>query len=189
MAVQAHFRGVRVGRRQPVARRCRATTKSAVASGEPAKFVRFGVLESTSEGCQQQFGVELDGKQVKQIVKMAAGSEPVPLTLERPLGIVFEAKDGACVVDELVEGGNAAAAGVLVGDVLRLVTAVAPGESKVTVGDFQVEPSMDMRSQAPAVRALFDADGQPFNRTMDAIVSNADAGISHVALLLERPKM
>jgi hypothetical protein len=66
------------------------------------------------------------------------GSTPVTVTIERPLGIVFEDKlDGIytkIVVDEIVEGSNASKADVQVGDVLRITTAVfnIPGVIDVT---------------------------------------------------------
>ena len=47
-----------------------------------------------------------------------------------------------------MEGGNAEASGeVKVGDVLRATTAVMKGREKVTVGKFQVEPSLAQRQQ------------------------------------------
>ena len=50
-----------------------------------------------------------------------------------------------------MEGGNAEASGeVKVGDVLRATTAVMKGREKVTVGKFQVEPSLAQRQQVIA---------------------------------------
>ncbi len=60
-----------------------------------------------------------------------------------------------CFVAELVPGGNAEASGqVKVGDVLRITTAVAKTSDKVSVGRFQVEPSLDQRKQVGACNVL-----------------------------------
>lgn len=135
----------------------------------------------------------------REILKFRKGSEAVTVDLPRPLGIFFEEKqmDGkrCCVVDELVEGGNAAASGVVrVGDVLRATTAVAKGADRVTVGRFQVEPSLGQRQAGGYTLAYFVADDQPFDRVMGALTSFAnpvdtDEGpveVEVVSLLLER---
>ena len=113
------------------------------------------------------------------------------LQIARPLGIVFEDVGGACVAVEVVPGSNAADAGVLPGDVLRMCSAVAKGKSTVTVGKFAVEPSLGMRKQSANRAACFCADGVPFPNCMDAIVSNGEEidGVASAtaSLLLERP--
>ena len=97
----------------------------------------------------------------------------------------------ARVAVEVVPDSNAAEAGVLPGDVLRMCSAVAKGKSTVTVGKFAVEPSLGMRKQSANRAACFCADGVPFPNCMDAIVSNGEEidGVASAtaSLLLERP--
>jgi len=148
----------------------------------------------------QTFGFPLGGGKVgRELVRFREGAEAVAVELPRPLGIIFEEKkvDGMryCVVDELVEGGNAAVSGeVRVGDILRVTTAVAKGADKVSVGKFQVEPSLGQREKGGYSLAYFVADGQPFDRVMGALTSfanpiDAEEGpmeVPSVSLLLER---
>lgn len=89
-----------------------------------------------------------------------------------------------------MEGSNAEAAGVKVGDILRMTSAVAVGKSRVEVGKWQVEPSTDMRKKGNNRRAYFVADDATFPAVMDAIVSNGEEvdgeEATTVSLLLER---
>ena len=97
---------------------------------------------------------------------------------------------GRCVAVEIVEGSNAEAAGVKVGDILRMTSAVAVGKSRVEVGKWQVEPSTDMRKKGNNRRAYFVADDATFPAVMDAIISNGEEvdgeEATTVSLLLER---
>ena len=162
-----------------------------------AGFVRYGVREDpspedTSVGFLETYGLDLGGGAIqRETLKFGAGSQAVALEIARPLGIVFEDVGGKCVAVEVVPGSNAADAGVLPGDVLRMCSAVAKGKSTVTVGKFAVEPSLGMRKQSANRAACFCADGVPFPNCMDAIVSNGEEidGVASAtaSLLLERP--
>ena len=160
-------------------------------------FVRYGVREDpspgdTSVGFLETYGLDLGGGAIqRETLKFGVGSQAVALQIARPLGIVFEDVGGACVAVEVVPDSNAADAGVLPGDVLRMCSAVAKGKSTVTVGKFAVEPSLGMRKQSANRAACFCADGVPFPNCMDAIVSNGEEidGVASAtaSLLLERP--
>lgn len=160
-------------------------------------FVRYGVREDpspgdTSVGFLETYGLDLGGGSIqRETLKFGVGSQAVALEIARPLGIVFEDVGGKCVAVEVVPGSNAADAGVLPGDVLRMCSAVAKGKSTVTVGKFAVEPSLGMRKQGANRPACFCADGVPFQNCMDAVVSNGEEvdGVASAtaSLLLERP--
>ena len=98
-------------------------------------FVRYGVREDpspgdTSVGFLETYGLDLGGGAIqRETLKFGVGSQAVALQIARPLGIVFEDVGGACVVVEVVPDSNAADAGVLPGDVLRMCSAVAKGKS------------------------------------------------------------
>jgi len=126
-------------------------------------------------------------------VMFNAGSEAVAVTIDRPLGLVFEEKlDGLytkIVVEEIVPGGNADKAGVLqVGDVLRVTTAVflVPGVVDVTAW---LNPP-----KASNCKAFFVCDKQNFDKVMSAIQSHVVpvdtpdgvATMGEVGLVLER---
>ena len=103
--------------------------------------------------------------------KFQAGAEAVAVTIDRPLGIVFEEKsDGSAkiVVDEIVPGSNAEKADVKVGDVLRITTAVfnVPG-----VVDVRARGST--RRRRATVRRSRACDGEPAEKCMNAITSHA----------------
>jgi hypothetical protein len=143
-------------------------------------------------GFLETYGLDLGGGAIqRETLKFGVGSQAVALQIARPLGIVFEDVGGACVAVEVVPDSNAADAGVLPGDVLRMCSAVAKGKSTVTVGKFAVEPSLGMRKQSANRAACFCADGVPFPNCMDAIVSNGEEidGVASAtaSLLLERP--
>ena len=97
------------------------------------------------------------GKLTEQVLQGGPGTELLPLCIKRPLGVIFAeqvpkgfGQATLCVVDELVPGrrapalcavprwpadaqwprSNAEAAGVRVGDTLRLVTAVVSVRDK-----------------------------------------------------------
>lgn len=191
-SARASLRGARRVPRAPFASRPSRTL--AVTAGG---FVRYGVREDptpgdTSVGFLETYGLDLGGGSIqRETLKFGVGSRAVALEIARPLGIVFEDVGGKCVAVEVVPGSNAADAGVLPGDVLRMCSAVAKGKSTVTVGTFAVEPSLGMRKQGANRRACFCADGVPFPNCMDAIVSNGEEvdGVASAtaSLLLERP--
>ena len=135
----------------------------------------------------------LGGKATEQVLNGGPGTTLVPLTVARPLGIVFEERRLAlnaaavCVVDEVAPGrcvdvvwercrllpraparSNAEKAGVLVGDVLRLVTAVVEFREKADTLSYYMQPP-----KARNRRALLVTDGQPFPKVMKAIISNS----------------
>ena len=157
-----------------------------------AGFARYGVKEDNPDGTfMETYGLNLGGGNIgRESIVFGSNATLCCFELERPMGIIFEDVDGECVAVEIIEGSNASAAGVMVGDVLRMTSAVAVGKSTVEVGKLQVEPSLGMRKKGANRRALFVADGRPFDAVMDAVVSNAeevDGTVSPtVALLLER---
>lgn len=139
----------------------------------------------------ETYGLNLGGGNVgRETLTFAPNTKAVALVVTRPLGIVFEEVDGKIVAVELVEGSNAERAGVKVGDVLRMTSAVALGKSRVEVKKWQVEPSTDMRKQGSNRRAFFVADGAGFEAVMNAIISNGQPvdgeEAATVSLLLER---
>ena len=158
-----------------------------------AGFNRYGVKEDNpSDGTfMETYGLNLGGGNIsRETLTYGADATLVALEVMRPLGIVFEDVNGECVAVEVIEGSNVSTAGVTVGDVLRMTSAVAIGKSTVTVGNLQVEPSLAMRKKGVNRKAVFVCDGRPFNAVMDAIVSNAEEVDGEapptVALLLER---
>jgi ferredoxin len=117
-----------------------------------------------------------------------AGGATLSVTLRRPLGIVFEervkgAPEGV-FVDELVPGGNAAKAGVAVGDVLLRCSATVLKDGKE--GAFEKE-GYGARPFTNFDRVMFDASGQDFDTVMGAIASNNERwGIMDVVLEFSR---
>jgi len=160
-------------------------------------FVRYGVREDpspgdTSVGFLETYGLDLGGGAIqRETLKFGVGSQAVALEIARPLGIVFEDVGGKCVAVEVVPGSNAADAGVLPGDVLRMCSAVAKGKSTVTVGKFAVEPSLGMRKQGANRRSVLLRGRRAVPNCMDAVVSNGEEvdGVASAtaSLLLERP--
>ena len=121
------------------------------------------------------------------------GSDAIAVTVNRPLGIVFEEKlDGLytkIVVDEIVPGSNAEKNGnIKVGDVLRITTAVfnVPGVVDVTAW---LNPP-----KSTNCKAFFQCDQKSFDKVMSAIQSHVVSvdtpdgpmEIGEVGLVLER---
>ena len=148
-----------------------------------------------SSGCfEQDFEIALGGETPAPVTaKFEPGSEAVIVTIPRPLGIAFEEKTVGIytqiVVDEVVEGSNAAKADVKVGDILRITTAVfnVPGVIDVTAW---LNPP-----KSTNCKAFYVCDQKPFDKVMDAIKSHAvpvdtpdgPVEIMEVGLVLERP--
>eukprot|EP00242_Pyramimonas_sp_CCMP2087_P013577 CAMPEP_0198197388 /NCGR_PEP_ID=MMETSP1445-20131203/1020_1 /TAXON_ID=36898 /ORGANISM="Pyramimonas sp., Strain CCMP2087" /LENGTH=226 /DNA_ID=CAMNT_0043866667 /DNA_START=117 /DNA_END=797 /DNA_ORIENTATION=+ len=189
-------------------RSCRRGLKSAKSSSQPvaiAGWVRYGVKEEfgTDGAYKETYGLDLGGSIGRETLRFSPKSSAVALEVSRPLGIVFEEmaysfpikgsyKHGKQILAvDITEGSNAEKAGVKVGDILRMTSAVAVGKSEVSVGKWAVEPSLDMRKQGNNRRAYFVADNKPFDTVMDAIISNGEAvdgeEAKTVSLLLERP--
>ena len=172
-----------------------AAAAAAVASGEPIWMDEDSRNDiSESAGFEQDFFFNLGGATPAPLkaVRFATGSTPVVVTVPRPLGIVFEEKaDGIynrIVVDEIIEGSNAAKADIKVGDVLRITTAVfnVPGVIDVTAW---LNPP-----KSTNCKAFFVADQEPFDKVMSAIQSHAvpvdtpdgPVEVTEVGLVLER---
>lgn len=144
------------------------------------------------------FSFDLGGTSPRQEKVVAKGSdaELMCFQVERPMGIYFEEKEywGQAVtyVDELVEGSNAEKAGLKAGDVLRICTAVFGVRAPADIGTmFGANPNKQV-----IAKALFDCDGQSYNKTMTALVSNENqvdtqdggkADVPDVCLVVERP--
>ncbi len=118
----------------------------------------------------------------------ASATPALSVTLRRPLGIVFEervkgAPEGV-FVDEVVPGGNAAKAGVAVGDVLLRCSATVLKSG--TEGQFEKE-GYGATPYTNFDRVMFDASGQDFDTVMGAIASNNERwGIMEVVLEFAR---
>jgi hypothetical protein len=163
-----------------------------------AGWVRYGVKEEfgTDGAYKETYGLDLGGSIGRETLRFSPKSSAVALEVTRPLGIVFEEMNYSFPINgsykhgkqilavDIMEGSNAEKAGVKVGDILRMTSAVAVGKSAV-------EPSLDMRKQGNNRRAYFVADNKPFDTVMDAIISNGEAvdgeEAKTVSLLLERP--
>ena len=112
----------------------------------------------------------------------------------RPLGVVFEQRlSGATTeifVDEVVENGAAAKAGVERGDVLRLCTAVFEVSAPVDVTTWLNPPAKRK------VKAYYECDAKPFDKVMDALAShgvqidtpNGKEDVKFVGLVLQRAR-
>eukprot|EP00898_Chlorokybus_atmophyticus_P001615 jgi/Chlat1/2454/Chrsp171S02341 len=103
------------------------------------------------------------------------------VSVRLPLGIVLEEKDGALVIDDIWDDGNAAGTSVRVGDVLRATTAVTR---------VMTYPSMNLLlggiGRPAAQRIFFMADGASFGNVIEAIKSNKDID-NEAILIFERP--
>jgi hypothetical protein len=113
----------------------------------------------------------------------AAAAPSLSVTLKRPLGIIFaEREKGAAAgvyVEELVPGGNAARAGVQVGDVLLRCSATVLKDGKE--GQFEAE-GYGQRPYTNWDRIMFDAAAQDFDTARSGAASAAHRGA--VALTL-----
>ena len=151
---------------------------------------------ANGEGFETEFMFDLGGETPAPVpgIRFNKDSEVVAVTIDRPLGIVFEERlNGVYTeifVDEVLEGSNASQANVKVGDVLRITTAVfnVPGVIDVTAW---LNPP-----KSSNCKAFYVADQKPFDKVMDAIKSHAvpvdtpdgPAEVEEVGLVLERPK-
>ena len=134
----ANVASLRASRRAPsrAARARCAVVADAVTTGRAVWLAEDGRKDAPAGAFTQDFLFDLGVPQFPtdsfapvNDVRFEAGSEAVAVTIERPLGIVFEEKvDGIytkIVVDEIVPGSNAEKNGdVRVGDVLLITTAV-----------------------------------------------------------------
>jgi hypothetical protein len=199
----ANARALRAPRVAPrgvtrASRRAAVVTRASVLTGKSVWIAEDGRKPTPSGGFTQDFLFDLGVPDHPttpaplSAVKFEAGTEPVAVTIPRPLGIVFEEKmDGIytkIVVDEIVPGSNAEKADVRVGDVLRVTSAVfnVPGVIDVTAW---LNPP-----KSSNCKAFFVADQKPFDKVMSAIQSHAvpvdtpdgEVEIGEVGLILER---
>mmetsp|Transcript_2716 Transcript_2716/g.8539 ORF Transcript_2716/g.8539 Transcript_2716/m.8539 type:complete len:229 (-) Transcript_2716:799-1485(-) len=105
-----------------------------------------------------------------------------------PFGMVIEESEaypGRVQVLELVEGGNAAAAGVQVGDILRGTTAMALNVQRASEEDAAFSVGL---SEGKKQCAFLNVDRQPFENIMSALQSNAlaNGGPGEACLVFER---
>eukprot|EP00239_Pterosperma_sp_CCMP1384_P006878 CAMPEP_0197856452 /NCGR_PEP_ID=MMETSP1438-20131217/28589_1 /TAXON_ID=1461541 /ORGANISM="Pterosperma sp., Strain CCMP1384" /LENGTH=211 /DNA_ID=CAMNT_0043471909 /DNA_START=268 /DNA_END=903 /DNA_ORIENTATION=+ len=162
-----------------------------------AGWQRYGVTEKQDSGAfQETYGLNLGKSIGRETLTFPAGASAVAVDVKLPMGMVLEevtveGKQVILAVD-INEGSNAETAGVQVGDILRMTSAVAKGKVKVEVGRFQVEPSLGMEKKGDNRKAYFIVDGSSFGQVMNALVSNAepvpgaDEDSPLVNLLLER---
>ena len=125
--------------------------------------------------------------------RLAASASATPTavkaTLRRPLGIVFaeRGKPGEAAgvrIDELTPGGNAASAGLQIGDVLVRVSATLLKDGKE--GQYEKE-GYGQRPYTNWSRQMIDVRACDFETIMNAISSNNERwGIMDVVLELER---
>ena len=119
----------------------------------------------------------------------AGTSQLLCVRLNMPLGMLIEeaeegeAAAGNPVVGELLDDSSAAAGGVAEGDVIRATTGVIMGMSYPT---WQL--MMGGVGKPSLQKVLMPTSGEPFEKTMAAIGSNAQAqqGNGQVVLVLER---
>ena len=205
LASCANVASLRASRRAPsrAARaRCKAVVADAdaVTTGKAVWLAEDGRKDAPAGAFTQDFLFDLGVPQFPtesfapvNDVRFEAGSEAVAVTIERPLGIVFEERvDGIytkIVVDEIVPGSNAEKSGaVKVGDVLRITTAVfnVPGVVDVTAW---LNPP-----KATNCKAFFVCEQKSFDKVMSAIQSHVvpvdtpdgPMTIGEVGLVLER---
>jgi hypothetical protein len=166
--------------------RCRAAVVRRTGEDEPTQTP--GVV-------RRAFAVDLGGPTPAAVaLAFPDATDAVCFELTRPLGVVFEQRlSGATTeifVDEVVENGAAAKAGVERGDVLRLCTAV-----------FEVSAPEDVTTwlNPPAkrkVKAYYECDAKPFDKVMDALAShgvqidtpNGKEDVKFVGLVLQRAR-
>ena len=119
---------------------------------------------ANGEGFETEFMFDLGGETPAPVpgVRFDKDSEAVAVTIDRPLGIVFEERlNGVYTeifVDEVLDGSNASQANVKVGDVLRITTAVfnVPGVIDVTAW---LNPP-----KSSNCKAFYVADQKPFDK-------------------------
>mmetsp|Transcript_13104 Transcript_13104/g.20052 ORF Transcript_13104/g.20052 Transcript_13104/m.20052 type:complete len:238 (+) Transcript_13104:52-765(+) len=115
-----------------------------------------------------------DGSEVMERVffrpLLGDGSRIVAVEARLPLGAVLgehETIAGATSVDDLDGTGNAASAGIEVGDVLRACSAC-----QVTMTQPTWQLIVGGIGQPKTNRMMFDVDGKPFEEVMSAVGSN-----------------
>lgn len=125
-------------------------------------------------------------------MRFPADSQAIAVACERPLGMFLEQRAegarSAIFVDEVAEGSNAAKAGIRVGDVLRLTTAVFEVTAPVDITTWMNPPAKRK------VRAYYTTDNKSFDAVMDAIAShsvqidtpNGKEDVKEIGLVFER---
>lgn len=109
-----------------------------------------------------------------------------------PMGLVFEESEavpGRFEVIEVGEGSNAEKAGIKKGDLIRTTTARAI--NKLGQAENNMAYSASGGGMMPTYQmALFNADNQPFEELMRALVSNSEdkGGPGEATLVIERNK-
>ena len=202
LASCANAAALRAPHRSPSrAARARAVVADAVTTGRAVWLAEDGRKDAPAGAFTQDFLFDLGVPQFPtesfapvNDIRFEAGSEAVAVTVERPLGIVFEERvDGVytkIVVDEILPGSNAEKSGdVRVGDVLRITTAVfnVPGVVDVTAW---LNPP-----KATNCKAFFVCEQKGFDKVMSAIQSRRRPGghsgrpmeSDGLGLVLERP--
>lgn len=112
-------------------RRCGASHTPRVLASTASTASSIKSVFSTA--VNEVFAIDLlgTGGLTEMTLTRAPGKILLAVTVARPLGMVLEQRTAGCVVAELVDGGNASVAGVAVGDILRLCTAVLETRGKV----------------------------------------------------------
>ena len=166
--------------------RCRAAVVRRTGEDEPTQTP--GVV-------RRAFAVDLGGPTPAAVaLAFPDATDAGCFELTRPLGVVFEQRlSGATTeifVDEVVENGAAAKAGVERGDVLRLCTAVFEVSAPVDVTTWLNPPAKRK------VKAYYECDAKPFDKVMDALAShgvqidtpNGKEDVKFVGLVLQRAR-
>ena len=112
------------------------------------------------------------------------------VNVQLPIGMVLAESDkfdGRVEVIEVLPGSNAEGAGVLPGDVLRGVTAMAFNRVKA-IQDMDRGNLVEASTRTTSERALFICDKQQFESVMRALGSNdaASGGPGFATLVMER---
>lgn len=112
--------------------------------------------------------------------------------MDMPLGMVIEESGtlpGRIEVIEVVPGSNSEKAGVKVGDVVRAMTAQKSDAMAAAEGNIAFNALAGATTSGVKVmKAIYIADGRPFDGAMEALMTNTEAkgGSGRVAVVFER---
>lgn len=150
-------------------------------------------IPNNSSVVNRSFAIDLGGQTPAMCsMRFPADSQAIAVACERPLGMFLEQRtEGArsvIFVDEISEGSNAAKAGIRVGDILRLTTAVFEVTAPVDITTWMNPPAKRK------VRAYYTTDNKSFDAVMDAIAShsvqidtpNGKEDVKEIGLVFER---
>ena len=113
------------------------------------------------------------------------GSYITSCLCDLPLGVILGESEefaGCTVVDEVAEGGNGEAAGLVAGDLVRAITAC-----RMTMETPTWQILAGGIGRPKTARYMYSADGRPFEEIMEAVLSNRqDPEQRPMVLVVER---